>query len=387
MKKLSILCLAIAAPVWASDLNVSVESGGLNEITVAPGAIVNYEVHGLLSDNNSEGLGLVGFSLNFIGGDLAQANSPTGVASCQNQMRNFVIPEGITNPAGYGGTVIGGDLIQVGGGQNTINNTAETGAAFPIGTVLPGVAKPAGCGEAVLVTGSLTAPVAAGDYELQLFDLFANVIKLGETGVPFWATEAAGAGQIVNLTIHVQPACNLVSSAPAHRHSLWRTQRNIMRLTFDCDITTPPAGSVLIQSLIGAPSGTFGPNLSAGFTFTVENNGGGQPRILKIQETASTLVHRTWYSVRNTGGWLGVANFNLQLLCQMGDASDNNFTQAADATLVYTNGPPPNNFPCLAGCGDANRRDINGDGRVQAADATFVYGKVPSAPVAVPPGH
>ena len=194
---------AIAAQ--PSNLSVSVESAGSNSVVVAPGAAVQYEVIGILSDDINEGLALLGFDLDFDGGDLMQADTPTGDpnSGCENPMIHFTIPWGVTNPAGYGGTIIGGDLIQVGGAQNTILNTPDI-APYPIGTVLTGVAQPGGCGPALVVTGSLTAPAVYGTYTLALENLFANVILEGETGAgPFWATEAAGIGTITNLTIEV----------------------------------------------------------------------------------------------------------------------------------------------------------------------------------------
>jgi hypothetical protein len=192
----------------ASSLSVSVESGGSNSVAVGPGDIVNYEVIGILSDDLNEGLALAGFDLDFDGGDLSQADTPTGDpdSGCENPMIHFTIPWGLTNPAGYGGTVINGDLIQIGGAQNTTNNATPP---FPIGSVLTGVAKPAGCGPAVLVTGSLAAPVLEGTYTLALENLFANLIRAGEMDDgTFWATQAAGVGTITNLTIEVSGDCN-----------------------------------------------------------------------------------------------------------------------------------------------------------------------------------
>lgn len=187
-----------------SNLSVSVESEGSNSVVVAPGAAVQYEVIGILSDDLNEGLALIGFDLDFDGGDLMQADTPTGDpnSGCENPMIHFTEPWGITNPAGYGGTIIGGDLIQVGGGQNTVLNTTPP---ILIGEVLTGVAQPGGCGPAVLVTGTLTAPAVGGTYTLALENLFANVIRDGETDDgTFWATEAAGVGTITNLTIEVE---------------------------------------------------------------------------------------------------------------------------------------------------------------------------------------
>ncbi len=200
--------------VWARALNqgaavaarfqVSVESGGSNSISVARGAEVRYQVVGLLSDDANEGLALVGFNLMFDGGDLIPADEPFGdpTLGCENPMINFAKPWGITNPAGYGGTVIDGNLIQVGGGQNTINNTPEN-ADFPIGQVMTGVAQPSGCGPAVLVTGTVTAPLTEGVYTLAIMELFANVIVPGETGEVFWATTPAGVGTVTNLWVTV----------------------------------------------------------------------------------------------------------------------------------------------------------------------------------------
>jgi hypothetical protein len=188
-----------------SNINISVQSGGQNVVTVAPGAVVAYSVVGVLSDMLNEGLAGFTLDLHFTDGPLTAGNTPAGAISCVNPMPAFVIPDGITNPPGFGGTVIAGDLVQVGGHQNTIKNIADN-AAFPIGAVLTGVAKPLpeGFGPAVIMTGSLTVPLTPGTYGLQAFNVAASVIKDGETGEFFWGTEAAGVGTVTNLTIHVR---------------------------------------------------------------------------------------------------------------------------------------------------------------------------------------
>lgn len=195
-----------ASAALATNINISVQqSNGTNAITVDAGATVNYKIVGTLTDDLNEGLALIGLSLDFTGGDLLQANSPAGDISCANPMPAFVVPEGIGNPAGFGGTVIGGDLIQIGGAQNTINNTVNN-ATFPIGAVITGVAQPSVCGPAVIATGSLTAPNAPGQYFLNAYDVIANVIGEGEDGTGFWAVEPAGVGTVTNLTVNV-PSC------------------------------------------------------------------------------------------------------------------------------------------------------------------------------------
>ena len=197
-----------------TNVNVVVESGGVSQRVVLPGAEVPYEVVATLSDDANLGLALIGFTLAFDGGDLTHAAIPTGepTPGCDNAMINFTLPWGLTNPdepcppsCGFGGTIIRGDLIQLGGAQNTINNTPDV-APFPIGPVLTGVAQPSGCGPQTIANGSLIAPNAPGVYTLELSELFANVIRAGETGDDFWAADPAGVGTITNLVIDVVAA-------------------------------------------------------------------------------------------------------------------------------------------------------------------------------------
>ena len=209
--------LSGSAAAATTSLNVSVESDGSNLITVAPGAEVSYEVVGVLSDDANEGLALVGFNLVFDGGDLPHADIPVGgpTYGCDNPMTNFTLPWGITNPdspcppaCGFGGTIMDGNLVQVGGAQNTMNNTPDN-VPYPIGPVLTGVARPSGCGPAVLVAGRLIAPDVERVYTLAVTELFANVIREGETGEDFWVTDAAGVGTVTNLVISVASASDV----------------------------------------------------------------------------------------------------------------------------------------------------------------------------------
>ncbi|MEK6677269.1 MAG: hypothetical protein AABZ47_16660 [Planctomycetota bacterium] len=192
------VAFCLGTPAWATNLNITVTSGGNGSISVAPGATVNYEINGELSDALHEGLALFLLDLAFDGGALTAANSPA-----TSPMSNFVRPDGATNPAGYGGTVIAGALVQMGGSQNTIKNTLVN-AAFPIGTVIMDVASPGS--PLVLVTGSLTAPLALGTYNLTASNVAASVIRQGEDGAgAFWAVDLAGQGTVANLSITVAP--------------------------------------------------------------------------------------------------------------------------------------------------------------------------------------
>ncbi|RJP35592.1 MAG: hypothetical protein C4547_09365 [Phycisphaerales bacterium] len=184
------------ATAQATDVNIRVtDADGNKEINVDPGAVVNYKVTAVLSDQVNEGLALIGFDLDFDGGDLEQADTPS-----EDPMKNFVRNAGIDNPAGYGGTIIDGDLIQIGGGQNTIKNFVDPeNPEFPVGTVITGVAWT----DQVVVTGQLTAPDTEGTYTLAIENVFANVIRDGETGIDFWRTDPAEVGTVENLTIIV----------------------------------------------------------------------------------------------------------------------------------------------------------------------------------------
>ncbi len=194
--------LTLCSLASASDLNLTVRSGGASSIATRPGEVIAYEVIGELSDNLNLGLGLFIFDLEYDGGSLAQASAPVS-----SPLTNFDRPAGVTNPAGYGGSVGSNGLVQVGGGQNTINSTF---APFPNGSVTTGVA---GQGSPiVLVDGSLTAPTQFGTYTLSVTNVIANAIRSGETGTPFWAVDPAPVGTVVNLTIEVVSLTDDVAS-------------------------------------------------------------------------------------------------------------------------------------------------------------------------------
>ncbi len=187
----------------AADLNVSVTSGGNGTVTVVPcGGTVAYEVGGVLSDSDNLGLAGFVFGLEFSGGAVDPGDAPGA-----DPMLSFARPAGMTAVGGFGGTVVDGRLVHVGGAQNTPNNTAEN-APFPIGTVITGVAHM----ETVLVTGMLTAPVEPGTYTLALSNLAATVIVGDDQATGYWVVEPVGVETITNLTI-VVPAADPAATA------------------------------------------------------------------------------------------------------------------------------------------------------------------------------
>lgn len=188
------LLASLSLTFAASDLDLSVESGGANVVQVAPGAAVSYDVVGELSDALNEGLAGFRLDLEFSGGALSAADAPSGAP-----MDHFAKPLGLDNPAGFGGTGVAGRLVQVGGMQNTINDLFVPTALT--GPVLTGIAQPGS--PQTLVAGSLQAPGALGSYTLAALDVEANVIRQGETGVPFWAVDPSLAGAVTDLTVEV----------------------------------------------------------------------------------------------------------------------------------------------------------------------------------------
>ncbi|HVS11265.1 MAG TPA: di-heme oxidoredictase family protein [Planctomycetota bacterium] len=184
--------------VAPSDLALDAASAGQASVQVQPGASVPWEVTALLSDSASEGLALVAFDLEFTGGTLSPAAAPAGA------MASFASPQGLSNPAGFGGTQSAGKLLQVGGGQNTIR---QSFAPQPKGTVTTGVALPGA--PQVIAAGTLTAPTAPGTYRLELSNALANVIRLGETGDPHWRADpvhAIGTSELTIVVVDCQPS-------------------------------------------------------------------------------------------------------------------------------------------------------------------------------------
>ena len=76
----------------------------LRAISVELGLLTTGLTRAQLSDQLNEGLAGFTFNLSFDGGDLAQANTPT-----TSPLDNFAPPLGLSNPAGFGGTIVGGD--------------------------------------------------------------------------------------------------------------------------------------------------------------------------------------------------------------------------------------------------------------------------------------
>jgi hypothetical protein len=256
----ALVSTAVAGVASATDLSLSITTHALNHVEVAPGQPIGYVITGELSDSASLGLAMFSFDLSWGGGALGQTDTPVA-----DPMARFANPQGLNNPAGYGGTPNNGRLIQVGGAQNTINNTV---APVPNGAVLTNVAQQGS--PVVLATGQFTTSYRCGTYTLAATNLFANVIRQGETGTPFWHVDPCGAGSIQNLVIDVKA---IKPSAP--QVSVSAHQQQVLRL--NAGPNNAGRQYMVLGSLSGTTPGTtvngihVPLNVDAYFNFTQTN--------------------------------------------------------------------------------------------------------------------
>ena len=131
----------------------------------------------------------------------------------------------------------------------------------------------------------------------------------------------------------------------------------------------PASGQVEVSELLDG--GAFGSDLSTSFTFTVEENSGGL--VLRVKEAGTALRNQTWYAIRNTGGWAGVAPFQVHYLVQVGDANNDGFVSFVDLSFMNTG-------VGNRSANDDDRRDINGDARVLNSDLSAAWANISSSP-------
>lgn len=179
----------------STQLHTRLRAGGARAY-VAPGARLHYDVQGTLSDKQTDGLAMFSLDLSFDGGPVASLRPPA-----DGSMQEFVSPRGLCNPAGFGGTAIGSDQVQVGGAQNTISNSF---APTPTGNVVTGIAQRGSW--QTLAAGTLQAPTTIGAYTLSLANVSATGLVPGNTGLSYSPVVNVPAASQRNLTVHVD-AC------------------------------------------------------------------------------------------------------------------------------------------------------------------------------------
>ncbi len=199
-------------------------------------------------------------------------------------------------------------------------------------------------------------------------------------GVPDSCDIASGTSFDVNPANGVpdecesQPVAHLILNQATYPcdSSLPRLRDNTIRLPFDAAITAPTAGQVLI-STIGA-GGTFGPDLSANFTFTVQPG-----NVLKIVENGTVFANGTWYAIRNNDTWPGVTNFEITYAAVTGDSDNTLLNDFADLSFIFGN--------LTGAAADTDRSDMDASTFVDFADITFAFGFNGSIAPAKPTGH
>jgi hypothetical protein len=276
MKKAFLIaaCAVLMTGVAANAASLTMSITG--SATTPPGSEYSFQITAELGAG-SDGLALIGVDLAADGVTLAPLTPGASMSS-------FVRDDGLTNPAGYGGTESGGALLQIGGGQNTIGYSTDDPAypnpSYPIGDVVLGIGDEA---SVVIAEGTVTAPETPGAmFTLTISNAFANTIDEGQTEAPY-AVSAVDEpitytnGGVLEVTVEggMEPTLTAADSVGAHTGSgdiafpidlttgmveprvqgggeLW------VNLTFDQDVD---AGS-LVVSISPDPGVGFG--LSAG---------------------------------------------------------------------------------------------------------------------------
>ncbi len=192
----------LAVPVMADTLELRVVGDGDAASVDGSGGPVNVFIQGRIQSATDDGLALWGANLSDAGVGGADVTSAV-LDSPGGDIDQFKKNLGLTNPAGYGGTAIGGDLIQIGGGQNTIGNAGPT--LFPVGTVATDVAN--GAGWVNLASGTYDASGEGSDVLLTLDTGFANTLA-ADTG-PVFPVNAATVTIGGALEITVGPGLSL----------------------------------------------------------------------------------------------------------------------------------------------------------------------------------
>jgi hypothetical protein len=315
----------------------------------APGG--NYYITATLSGDLNQGLACWGVNATCNTAPMPQAAAPAG-------MSQFVLNQGLTNPAGYGGTISGNSLLQIGGAQNTINNVNPP--PYPIGTPDPNVGVPYGT-PITVATGSETV-----GHIVTLWEPFANVILAGEGG-PVFAVQGAtvvldplhtsvpisGGVNFNGNADSVGTVCTLTNLATA---SIEPRSGRIRDLRFHFD--GAPSGAVtLMWDNSCPPSGASFVAYSGASAMTCSALGNDMKCLF-----APALENRATYQFdlsAQTGNPPGTTLYVISGL--VGDVNSSKNVSGADVSSVNSN------------WGSANcRADVNESGSVSGADVSTV---------------
>lgn len=362
--------LVTAVTVNAATLTLAIKSGAVSEVTVAAGTAVPISITGVLSGEATDGLALWGVdATNSAGTDSYDA--PAG------NMQAFKKNAGLTNPAGYGGTASGAALLQIGGGQNTINYHGTT-PAYPTGTVVEAVAAT----EAELATGSLVTTGLADntDVTVTIANGFANTLNAAQAGPVYAVSPATVALGAPTLTVHIRnvvvpPAPVISSVASIATHGAGNTP---LALAIGA-ANVEPRKVVVAGKANASIEVTFDKPMAAGAQAVTAN-----PAIAGIAATGngtavvtitlpSGVTDQTGYTISLAGATavdtsVAAATANFCVRYQLGDADRNGLVFASDKTAITGAA-----WNTAVGAGTA-ALDLDRDGTIFAGDKTTVTG-------------
>ncbi len=113
MSLITLVVLTATCVASATDFTVRIER--ISPELIWPNSWVKYEITGLV-ENDGQNDGLAAFAVDLV--------TDTGVTQPEafggSSFGSFDGDYGLTNPEGFGGTPRRGDLVQIGGAQNTI---------------------------------------------------------------------------------------------------------------------------------------------------------------------------------------------------------------------------------------------------------------------------
>lgn len=278
-------------------------------------------------------------------------------------------PGALTTTWNLGGTPgsTDGSMANIGSGQCSMDFIGGNNPAVVTGKTSP-----------VLVGSYQVKATAAGTVTLHFADS-GGVANAGSYGGWYTAGRDVGddgVGTTTDLVITINGGTQLSlvnSGTPLDGVSLPRLGHNIIQLKFNGNITAlPAAGKIqVIQALTG---GTTGTDVSSNWTYSIVNDGSGNPTILQLDEPgaygvvppATTMVNKQWYAVRNNG-WTAADNFVIAFPLQKGDINADNKANSNDLAAAVSAGTalhPP----------FTSRYDINGDLKINSNDLAAVLG-------------
>jgi hypothetical protein len=321
------------------------------------------------------------------GADVVWSSETPTAMTAPAGMSSFKRNNGLNNPAGYGGTLSGRTLLQVGGAQNTIGNVVPN-APYPVGAVVTGIGYP---GPVSVAVG--TCPGTGSFVPVHLENCFASVI----TGPPVagvYPVEPAttSCGTAVEVCPEAPPPMRMVAAESRAAHGAAGTfaipinltaagtsvtneprvfstsNAQTIRMTFDEPVMAPPAGCVtIVRSSTGTTQTPTTIVQSSAMIYDITLNGTGQQAPLADADRYTVTVAST---VKDLAGnpLSGDQNFQFILL-------GGNPTVTPVATKWLVNGSDVSQTQARAGQG------------VTASNFTYDVIRVPSSTAGVINGN